>query len=164
MADAHPTGVAPGGRMKPDTAAIKPLTRWMRAVGLFYLAQFVAMVFVHAPIRSFGPEGALDAADAGDPIAEFLVDTWTTFGIEVGAVGIALLLAAPGPRYAWGVAAVVIGIEATRGILNDVIYIVRGIEIAGYLVWIAIHSVVIATGVFAMRQSGAHRHAAVALA
>lgn len=129
------------------------LPRWMRIVGAFYLAQFVAMVFARAPIRTFGPDGALDAADAGDPIAEFLVDTWTTFGIEVGAIGLALLLTATRPRYAWGVAATVIGIELTRGVLNDVIFVARGIEVAGYLVWIAIHSVVIVTGLIAMRRS-----------
>jgi hypothetical protein len=131
----------------------RPMTRWMRVVGAFYLAQFVAMAIVHAPIRTFGPEGALDAADAGDPTAEFLVDTWTTFGIEVGAIGLALLVAAARPRYAWGVAATVVGIELTRGILNDVIFIARGINVTGYLVWIAIHGVVIVTGVVAMRRS-----------
>jgi hypothetical protein len=134
-------------------SASQSLTRWMRVVGAFYLAQLIAMVFVHAPIRTFGPDGALDAADAGDPIAAFLVDTWTTFGIEVGAIGVALLAAARRPRYASGVAATVIGIELTRGILNDVIYIARGTEVAGYLVWIAIHSVVIVTGLTAMRRS-----------
>lgn len=138
-------------------STIRSLTRWMRIVGAFYLAQFVAMVFAHAPIRTFGPDGALDAADAGDPIAEFLVDTWTTFGIEVGAVGVALLAAATRPRYAWGVAATVIGIELTRGILNDVIFIARGIEVGGYLVWIAIHSAVIVTGLVAMRHSSTSR-------
>ena len=132
------------------------LARWMRVVGAFYLAQFVAIVFARAPIRSFGPDGALDAAEAGDPIAEFLVDTWTTFGIEVGAVGVALIVAARRYRYAEGVAATAIGIELTRGILNDVIFIARGIEVAGYLVWIAIHSVVIATGLVAMRRSSVH--------
>lgn len=137
--------------------AVPPLTRWMRVIGAFYLVQFVAMVFAHAPIRTFGPEGALAAAAAGEPTAEFLVDTWTTFGIEVGAVGIALVAAAARPRYAWGVAATVVGIEATRGILNDLIFVTRGIEVAGYLVWIAIHSVVITTGLVAMRQSSSDR-------
>ncbi|HUP75707.1 MAG TPA: BphX family protein [Acidimicrobiales bacterium] len=143
-------------------SSTQPLTRWMRIVGVFYLAQFVAMAFVHAPIRTFGPEGALDAADAGDPIAEFLVDTWTTFGIEVGAIGVALVVAAARPRYAWGVAATVLAIELTRGILNDVIFIARGIEVAGYLVWIAIHSVVIVAGLVAMRRSSTARTIAAA--
>ena len=131
----------------------QPLTRWMRIVGVFYLAQFVAMTFARAPIRTFGPDGALDAAEAGDPIAEFLVDTWTTFGIEVGAIGVALVVAATRPRYSWGVAVTVLWIEVTRGIVNDVIFIARGIEVPGYLGWILIHSVVIATGVVAMRRS-----------
>lgn len=143
--------------METTTHVTRPLTRWMRIVGIFYLAQFVAMAFVHAPIRTFGPEGALEAADAGDPIAEFLVHTWTTFGIEVGAIGVALLLAATRPRFSWGVAATVLGIELTRGILNDVIFIARGIEVVGYLMWIGIHSVVILTGLIALRRSSIAR-------
>jgi hypothetical protein len=130
----------------------------MRIVGIFYLANFVAMAIVHAPIRTFGPDGALDAADAGNEIAEFLVDTWTIFGIEVGAIGLALLVAAARPRYSWGVAATVLGIEATRGVLTDVIFVARGIDpVAGYLVWIAIHSIVIVTGLAAMRRSSTAR-------
>jgi hypothetical protein len=76
--------------------ATRHLLRWMQVVGIFYLVQFVMMVFVRAPIRTFGPEGALAEANAGDRLAEFLVDTWTTFGLEVGAVGVVLLMATPG--------------------------------------------------------------------
>jgi hypothetical protein len=144
--------------MVTTTRATPPLTRWMRIVGIFYLANFVAMAIVHAPIRTFGPDGALDAADAGNEIAEFLVDTWTIFGIEVGAIGVALLVAAARPRYSWGVAATVLGIEATRGVLTDVVFIARGIDpVGGYLVWIAIHSIVIVTGLAAMRRSSTAR-------
>ncbi len=148
--EAHPGGMQV--TVTATEATVGPLTRWMRIVGVFYLAQFVAMVFARAPIRTFGPDGALAAADAGDPIAELLVDTWTTFGIEVGAIGVALLVASARPRYAWGVAAAVIWIEVTRGIVNDLIFIARGIEVAGYLGWIAIHGVVILTGLAAMRD------------
>ncbi|MGH9283693.1 MAG: hypothetical protein ACRD0S_12250, partial [Acidimicrobiales bacterium] len=51
----------------------RSLTWWLRVVGVFYLLRSVGMVFVKAPIRSFGPDGALARADAGDPVAEFLV-------------------------------------------------------------------------------------------
>lgn len=130
------------------------LLRWTRVVGVFYLLQFVGMVVVRAPIRGFGPEGALDRAAAGDPIAEFLVDTWTTFGLEVGAIGAALLLVSRlRPDQATGVAWLVIAIELVRGIANDIYFIARGIEVPGYLVWIAIHSVVIVTGVLALQAT-----------
>ena len=129
------------------------LVWWLRVVGVFYLLQFVMMAFVQAPIRTFGPEGALDRADAGEPVAEFLVDTWFTFGTEVGALGLALLLAARRRELAFGVASAVLAVELCRGIANDVYFIARGIEVGGYLVWIAIHSVVIVTGVRALRAA-----------
>lgn len=129
------------------------LVWWMRIVGVFYLLQFVMMAFVRAPIRTFGPDGALDRASEGDPLAEFLVDTWVTFGLEVGAIGAALLIASRVPDQAKGVVWTVIGIELVRGIANDIYFIARGIEVSGYVIWIVIHSVVIVTGLLALRSA-----------
>ena len=129
------------------------LTRWMRVVGVFYVLQFVAMAIVRAPIRTFGPDGALELADAGEPVASFLVDTWLIFGLEVLAVGVCLLIASRRQALAAGVVWTVIAIESSRGILADSIMIARGIEVAGYLVWIAIHSTVIVTGLRAIRAA-----------
>ena len=126
-------------------------TWWLRIVGGFYLLQFVMMAFVRAPIRTFGPEGALARADAGDPTASFLVDTWFIFGLEVAAVGVALLLASRRSELALGVTWTVLAIELFRGILADITMIARGIEVPGYLVWIVIHSVVIVTGLRALQ-------------
>lgn len=126
---------------------------WLRIVGVFYLLQFVMMVFVQAPIRTFGPEGALTQASRGDPTARFLVDTWFTFGLEVGAIGAALLVVSRIPAQARGVAWTVLGIELLRGIVNDVYMIARGIEVTGYVVWIVIHGVVIVTGVLALQRA-----------
>lgn len=131
----------------------QPLRLWMQIVGAFYVAQFVMMAIVRAPIRTFGPEGALAKADAGDPLARFLVDTWTTFGLEVAAVGVTLLIATRRRELAKGAVWTVLAIEVGRGIVLDTYMIVRGIHVLGYLVWIAIHSVVIATGLFALRSS-----------
>ena len=135
--------------------SVTKLTVWMRLVAAFYLIQFVMMVFVRAPIRTFGPPGALAQADAGDPVAKFLVDTWLTFGLEVGAIGGALVIASRRPQQARGVVWTVLGIELTRGIANDLYMIARGIKVPGYVIWIVIHSVVIATGLLALRAAKA---------
>lgn len=140
----------------------RALARWLQIVGVFYVLQFVAMAFVRAPIRTFGPEGALDLADAGDPIASFLVDTWVTFGLEVGAVGIAMLIASRHPLQARGVVWTVLAIELVRGIANDLYMIARDINVVGYLVWIAIHSIVIVTGLLALRATAKRPDAATA--
>ena len=127
------------------------LVWWLRVVGLMYLVHFVAMVVARAPIKTLGPAGALDRAAAGEPLARFLVDTWVVFGLENLAIGAALLLASRVPEQARLLAWAVIGIEVTRGIIADVYMIARGNNARTSGVWIAIHSVVIATGVLALR-------------
>ena len=83
---------------------------WIRIVGVFYLLQFVMMVFALAPIRAVGPANALTQASAGEPTARFLVDTWITFGLEVGAIGAGLLIASRAPAQARALVWTVIGI------------------------------------------------------
>jgi len=129
------------------------LTSWMRVVGVFYLLQFVMMAVVRAPIRAVGPRGALAQAEAGEPLAKFLVDTWLTFGLEVGAIGAALLVASRYPRQARGVAWTVLGIELTRGILNDVYLLARGYRVSVYAIWIVVHTLVIVTGLRCLRMA-----------
>jgi len=137
----------------PQSSGMNKLNWWMRIVGVFYVLQFVAMAIVRAPIRTFGPDGALARADAGDPVARFLVDTWLIFGLELLAVGVCLLIAARHRALAAGVVWTVIAIETSRGILADSIMIARGTEVAGYLVWVVIHTTVIVTGLRAIRAA-----------
>jgi hypothetical protein len=129
----------------------RPPLRWMQIVGAFYVLQFVMMVLVRAPIRTFGPAGTLSKAAAGDTLARFVVDTWTIFGLEVGAVGVMLLIATRRRELAAGAIWTVLAIEVGRGLIADTYMIARGIHVGGYLVWIVIHSVVIITGVMALR-------------
>ena len=123
----------------------------MQIVGAFYVLQFVMMAFVRAPIRTFGPDGTLSKAAAGDTLARFVVDTWTIFGLEVGAVGVMLLIATRRTELAPGAIWTVLAIEVGRGVIADTYMIARGIHVGGYLVWIVIHSVVIVTGLMALR-------------
>ena len=123
---------------------------WLRIVGAFYLLQFVMMVFVHAPIRAIGPEGVLAQAAAGDATARFLVDTWITFGLEVGAIGAALVLASRAPEQAKAVVWTVIGIELARGIVNDIYMIARGYDLTVCVIWLVIHTLIIVTGLLAL--------------
>ena len=134
----------------------RPPLRWMRIIGAFYLLQFVMMALVRAPIRTFGPAGTLSKATAGDSLARFVVDTWTIFGLEVGAVGVMLLIATRRTELAAGAIWTVLAIEVGRGLIADTYMIARGINVAGYLVWIVIHSVVIVTGLVALRAGRRH--------
>jgi hypothetical protein len=68
---------------------VTSLKWWMRAVGSLYMFLFVAAALLRIPIRAEGPPGVLEAASAGDPVARFVVDTWVTLDLELGAVGVA---------------------------------------------------------------------------
>jgi hypothetical protein len=134
--------------------AVMPSTRWwLRIVGVFYVLQFVAMAVVRAPIRAQGPEGALARNAAGDPLAMFLVDTWVTFGLEVGAIGVGLLIASRRADQARALIWTVIAIELGRGIVADVYMIARGNKLPVLVVWLAIHSVVIVTVLRCLRRA-----------
>jgi hypothetical protein len=126
---------------------------WMRIVGVFYLVQFVAMAIVRAPIRAQGPAGALERAAAGDPLAVFLVDTWLTFGLEVGAIGAATLVASRAPNQARALIWTIIAIELSRGIVADIYMLARGNKLPVLAVWMVIHTVVIVTGLLSLQRA-----------
>ena len=126
---------------------------WLRIVGGVYVLNAVMMGVVRAPIASAGPEGALARAAAGDPTARFLVDTWVGFGLEVAAVGIALLLASRVPASARALAWAVIGIEIARGIVYDLYMLAQGYSFNVYGPWLLVHTVIIITGVISLRKA-----------
>src|SRR6266536_2877212 len=95
---------------------MQTLRWWLRIVGVFYVLQFVMNAVVHAPITAVGPKDALAMASAGDPTARFLVDTWLTFGLEIGAIGMVLVVASRIPAQAKLLVWMIIGIELARGI------------------------------------------------
>ena len=128
------------------------LRRWMQITGAFYLLQFLMLVFVRAPIRTFGPKDTLTRAGDGDALASFVVDTWTFFGLEILAVGVVLLVAIRRPQLALGAVYTVLAIEVSRGIVADLYQVARGVHVGGYLVWIVIHTTVLASGLLCLRR------------
>lgn len=126
---------------------------WMRIVGLFYLLLFVSAVFLKIPPQVYGPEGILEAAAAGELTAMIAVDTWIMFGLELGVVGAALIIASRIPNQARVLVWTVLAIELVRGIIDDIYMITRGYDLTGLIVWIVIHTVIIVTGLYALRKS-----------
>lgn len=133
------------------------LRLWMRAVGSLYLVMAAVAAIVKLPIRVLGPPGALDHAAAGEPTARLLVDTWVTLGLEFAVVGGALWIASRAPQRAGALVWTVLGLELVRGIGTDAYMIAMGHAAGPHAVWIAIHAVVLATGVAA--SYGAERAA-----
>ena len=125
---------------------------WMRVVGLLYVLMFVMAAIVKAPVRAEGPPGVLDLASAGNPVARFVVDTWVTLGLELGAVGVALLVASRVPDQARALVWTVCGMELAA-MIADVYKIARGYEASVPVTWMIIHTAIIATGLRAMKDA-----------
>jgi len=126
---------------------------WMRVVGVFYLLKFVAVAFVKGPLRGQAPN-ALRLADAGDHVARFLIDTWVIFGLEMAALGIALLVASRIPDRARALAYAILGVEIS-GIVADVYQLARGHAWTIPAVWIPIHGLIIVTGLLSLGRGRA---------
>ena len=126
---------------------------WLRIVGIFYVFQFVMVALVKASIAAQGPPGTLERAAQGDPLARFVVDTWVIFGLEILAIGIALLLAARAAERARALIVAIIAIELCRGIIADIYILLRGGPVVVAVPWLVIHSVVIVTGALALRAT-----------
>ena len=124
----------------------------MRIVGSFYVFLFVAAAFLHLPIQAEGPDGILEHAANGDPVARFVVDTWVVLGLELGAIGIALLIASRVPMKATALVWMVIGSELLWGIGSDIYKLGRGYPLHVSVPWIFIHSLIIVTGFLALRS------------
>jgi hypothetical protein len=133
-------------------ASVKGLRWWMRVVGALYVLLFVMASIARVPIREEGPPGVLDLAAAGNPVANFVIDTWFTFGIFLGVVGIALMVASRTPEQARALVWTLLGLEV-GGIVADVYKIARGYHGAPY-VWIVVYIAIIATG---LRSLGSGR-------
>jgi hypothetical protein len=128
---------------------------WLRIVGAFYLLNAVVMAVVRAPIVAAGPKDALDRAAAGDPLAGFLVDTWVGFGLEVGALGAAMLYASRTPGAARSLVWAVLAVEVARGLAFDGYMISRGYAPMVFGIWIVIHAAILWTGWRVLRAMGA---------
>jgi hypothetical protein len=131
-------------------ATMKSLLWWMRAVGSLYIFVFLAAAVLRLPIRGEGPEGILAAADAHDPTAIFVLDTWTMFGLMMGAVGVGLLRFSREPDRAGALVWTVLGIELC-GIATDIVKLSHGYVLVPPVVWMAIHAVAVVTGYLSLR-------------
>jgi BphX-like len=130
--------------------AMTRLKLWMRAVGALYLLVFVAAALIKAPISAEGPPGVLALAAAGDATARFVVDTWVTLGLEMGAVGVALLIAARLSNQVEALVWTVCGMEVA-GMIADVYQLMRGYDPKAPVTWLVIHTIVIGTGLICLR-------------
>lgn len=124
---------------------------WMRLVGGFYI--FLAVMSL-PPIRANAfvnvfPELAGQQATLA---FELLIDAWVMFGLELGVIGVMLMLFSRAPLQALSLVYTVIGLEIVRGVVDDIYMIMRGYSAGFYLGFITVHLLIIVTGLAFSRQ------------
>lgn len=137
--------------VSPTTKSTRPLQLWMRFVGGWYL---LMAAFNTPPVieARFGMQYEhLNLAVESAP-AQALLDVWFMFGLEVGVIGAALVYFSRDPGRHVALVWTVIGLEAVRGIVDDLYLIGRGYDPILYIGWIVIHLVVILTGLAALKR------------
>lgn len=138
--------------------AARSLRRWMVVVGLLHLLLGVRLLpWVNGPmIEALGIETIYLGGDLATDDTAFLwvLDWMATFGLDVGVLGAVLLVAARNPVRNRLFAHLVIARELVAGVLDDIWFATREYVDAGvYVVFVAVHLVVVATGVRALRAA-----------
>lgn len=125
---------------------------WLRIVGGFYLlltgmniwALFLGGTQLFAD--------TLPAPMNTDPLAvRAFTDAWMVFVFELGVLGAMMLYASRNPAQSRVLVLTIIWAEVFRGIVADAIWIARGYALSSYAVFIVIHALIIATGVWFLR-------------
>lgn len=132
---------------------MKKLTWWFRIVGAFYLLlALMNLYFVLLDPNFAGSMVAFPFPTTPDTIQAF-VDGWSPFAFEILGIATFALWASRNPRRYLGAAWLLVWLEFTHGVLDDIYLIARGYDAAGYAVFIAIHLIIIITGVLFARQA-----------
>jgi hypothetical protein len=138
---------------------MKKLTWWFRIVGAFYLLlALMNLYFVLIDPSFAGMMVAFPFPATPDTIQAF-VDGWSPFAFEIFGIATFALWASRNPRRYLGAAWLLVWLEFTHGVLDDIYLIARGYDAVGYTAFIAIHLIIIATGVWAARAAEAQASA-----
>ena len=128
---------------------------WMRVIGVFYI---FLMVLNLPPVvlarLSTQYEGL--TAPVESVAVQGLADIWLTFGVDMGLVGVMLLIASRAPWRNRILVYTVLLLELVRGIALDVFFIMRGYYANEFMVaWIVVHAIIIVAGWISLRQAEA---------
>lgn len=136
-----------------DARTMTRLAWWMRIVGAFYL---VLGAGFFPPVNQARLSFMIPGFDATpESIAYKAFIDWTlVFGLDLLVIGAVLLYAAREPLRNRILVWLVVWLEGVRGVLDDLYYISRGYASAPfYIGFIAVHLVIISTGVLLVRRA-----------
>lgn len=132
---------------------MKKLTWWFRVVGGFYLLLAVMNLYFVLIDPSFAGEMVVFPFPTTPDTIMAFVDGWSPFAFEVFGIATFMLWASFNPRRYLGAVWLLVWLEFTHGVLDDIYLIWRGYDIVGYLAFIVVHLIIIVTGVLFVRQA-----------
>lgn len=132
---------------------MKKITWWFRIVGAFYLLLGVANMYGTFVNPSFFAANLPYPADAS--VVKAFIDGWSPFAFEIVGLATFMLWASRKPRKYLGAVWLIIWLELLHGIVDDLYLIANGFSAGGYIAFIAIHLVIIVTGILFVRQAEA---------
>ena len=131
---------------------MKRIAWWFRIVGGFYmLLALFNMYFVLTGntelIRGTIPFPADETA-----LTTF-IHGWSAFAFEILAIATFMLWASRNPRYYIPAVWLLVWLEFWHGVVGDIYLLVNGYDLLSYTIFIAIHLLIIVTGVLFVRQA-----------
>lgn len=123
---------------------------WFILVGAFYTLLGISNVYGLVEPKFIGSTLPF-AADASAVRA--FVDGWSAFALELVAIGTFALWASRDAARSVSVVWLIVWLQVFHGIIGDLYLIARGYDATQYGAFIAIHVVMIVTGVLLARQA-----------
>lgn len=130
---------------------MKRLKWWFIVVGAFYFLLGIANMFGTFVNPSFFASNLPYPADP--PIVRAFVHGWSPFAFEIVGLGTFMLWASRNPRRYLGAAWLIVWLELLHGVVDDIYLIANGFSAAGYIPFIAVHLIIIITGILFARQA-----------
>ncbi len=133
---------------------MKKLKWWFRVIGVWYLLlglMNIYMMFLGSP--DYLVQNIPFPTDQW-AIRAF-VDGWSPFLFEVFGIATFALWASRKPGKHTSAALLLVWLELLHGVLDDIFLIARGYDAGGYIAFIVIHLIIIASGLWAVRQAQA---------
>jgi hypothetical protein len=131
---------------------MKKLQWWFLIVGVWYLLltmMNIYMMFLGDP--QILKDNIPFPADVWALRA--FVDGWSPFLFEMFGIASFALWASRKPTKYISAALLLVWLEFTHGVLDDIFLIARGYDAGGYIAFIVIHLIIIASGLWAVREA-----------
>lgn len=133
---------------------MKKLQWWFRIVGVWYLLLGLMNIYM----MFLGGQEYL-AQNIPFPTDQWairaFVDGWSPFLFEMFGIATFALWASRSPGKHISATLLLVWLEFTHGVLDDIFLIARGYDAAGYIGFIVIHLIIIVTGLLFARQTQA---------